>query len=172
MNARARAQLAAIGEVRKLLLREGIEHGLFGGWAVDFYASQVTREHDDVDLAVWLDDAKRVTTVLARAGFAHAPEPDEDGGTGYERGPVRVELTFLVRGEDGSARIPLRAGSVPWVERGLEGRELELDGNSCQVIGYAALVRTKSQNRGDSSDRAKDAADLAQLRRAETDPRS
>jgi hypothetical protein len=70
---RAVAQLAALADVHELLTRNGIEYWLFGGWAVDFYAGTVTRPHDDVEVA--------------------APEPDEDGGTGYEReGDERGEL--------------------------------------------------------------------------------
>jgi hypothetical protein len=172
VNERARVQLVAIGEVHELLEHEGIEHVLFGGWAVDFYAGRVTRDHDDFDLAVWSEDAERIAVLVARAGFTHSPLPDEDGGTGYERGPVRVELTLLVRGEDGSARIRLRAGDVAWVERGLNGELLELDGTACHALGYAALVRTKSADRDDLRDRAKDVSDLTRLRGVEVDPPS
>ena len=94
---RAIAQLAALAGVHELLTRNGIEYWLFGGWAVDFYAGTVTRPHDDVDVAVWLADQERIAALLTREGWAHAPEPGEDGGTGYERQGVRLELTFLVR---------------------------------------------------------------------------
>jgi putative methionine-R-sulfoxide reductase with GAF domain len=169
---RARAQLAAIGEVHELLLREGIDHWLFGGWAVDFHVRRVTRSHDDVDLAVWAAEAERIGALLERTGWTHAPEPDEDGGTGYARGPVRLELTYLVRSADGSVRIPLREGEVPWVDGSLDDELVELDGKRCHVLGYEALLRTKLRRRDDPRDGAKDAADVAELRRASADPPS
>ena len=92
----------------------GIDYWLFGGWAVDFYAGEVTRPHDDVDIAVWLDDHTRIAELLEANGWRHAPEEDEDGGTGYQRNGVRLELTFLVRDDDGEVYIPLRSGRARW----------------------------------------------------------
>jgi hypothetical protein len=103
-------QLAALASVIEALTDRGIDYWLFGGWAVDFYAGKVTRLHDDVDLAVWLEDHDHVAELLASSGWKHAPHPEEDGGTGYEHGAVRLELTFLLRGDDGAILIPLRAG--------------------------------------------------------------
>ena len=40
--------------------------GLRGGWAVDLHAGAVTREHDDIDIAVWLDDVGKAERVRAR----------------------------------------------------------------------------------------------------------
>src|SRR5919198_549125 len=111
---RARRQLSALARVTALFERDGIEYWLFGGWAVDFYARRVTREHDDLDLAVWLADLPRISKLLEGDGWVHAPEPDEDGGTGYENGGVRLELTYLVRDDRGSVFTPLRGGRAAW----------------------------------------------------------
>src|SRR5205809_2025628 len=103
-------QLVALASLHELLERSRIEYWLFGGWAVDFYAGSVTRAHDDLDIAVWLCDHARIAELLAADGWRHAPEEDEDGGTGYERDGVRLEVTFLVRGGDGNAYVPLCKG--------------------------------------------------------------
>jgi hypothetical protein len=97
-------QLAVLSQVHELLERHGIDYWLFGGWAVDFYAGSVTRAHDDVDLAVWLEDDDKIAELLGANGWRHAPEAGEDGYTGYERGPVRLELAFLACSEDGRSR--------------------------------------------------------------------
>ena len=102
MSELASQQLSALARVNDLLGAAGIAYWLFGGWAVDFYAGSVTRAHDDLDAAVWLDDLPRIAALLDGEGWHHAPEADEDGGTGYEQGAVRLELTYLVRGEDGA----------------------------------------------------------------------
>ena len=106
-------QLSALARVGSALDAAGIDYWLFGGWAVDFYAGRVTRPHSDVDLAVWRDDLPRIVELLEADGWAHAPNEDEDGGTGYEREGVRLELTFLVRDDDGRTCIALRKGPTP-----------------------------------------------------------
>jgi hypothetical protein len=45
-------QFAALAAVTEAFKRAGIEHWLFGGWAVDFYLGEITRTHDDLDLAI------------------------------------------------------------------------------------------------------------------------
>ena len=66
-------QLSALGEVTAQLDREQIAYWLFGGWGVDFHAGRITRLHDDVDLAVWLDDVPRVVELLVGSGRAVRP---------------------------------------------------------------------------------------------------
>jgi hypothetical protein len=157
----ARRQLAALAELHEQFARAEIEYRLFGGWAVDFHAGSVTRSHDDVDLAVWLDDRERIVALLERDGWTHAPEPDEDGGTGYERDGVRVELTFLVRA-NGVVSIPLRAGPVAWPDA-MDGETAELLGVTAKVVRLDVLRRTKSRPREDEGDAAKDRADFSRL---------
>ena len=45
MNTLVRAQLSAITEVLNAANELGIEVWLRGGWAMDFYLGQITREH-------------------------------------------------------------------------------------------------------------------------------
>jgi hypothetical protein len=159
----ATEQLAALARVHELLEQNGIDYWLFGGWAVDFYAGELTRAHDDVDIAVWLQDHGRIVELLEADGWNHAPYEDEDGGTGYERGGVRLELTFLVRGEDGGVSIPLRAGLVRWSAVVPERTVVELDGVRACVLPLQTLREGKSMPRDDAADAAKDRADFERL---------
>jgi hypothetical protein len=158
-------QLAALGWVGGRLDSEGIAYWLFGGWAVDFYAGLVTRPHDDVDLAVWLDDLERIAKLLESDGWRHAPAEDEDGGTGYERDAVRLELTYLTRNADGDVFIPLRDGPDPWAKGSFAEDVRELSGVRSRLITLASLKDMKSAPRDDAEDAAKDRADLAALSR-------
>jgi hypothetical protein len=106
------AQLAALVSIDGLLAARGIEYWLFGGWAVDFHAGQVSRPHDDLDLAVWLKDHDRIAALLQTDGWGHAPEEGEDGYTVYERDDVRLELAFLARAKNGDIYTPLQGR--PW----------------------------------------------------------
>jgi hypothetical protein len=165
MEELASQQLSALARVSNLLEGAGIAYWLFGGWAVDFYAGSVTRAHDDLDLAVWLADIPRIAELLQDDGWRHAPFDDEDGGTGYERGAVRLELTYLVRDGDGRIFTPLRAGRAAWSEEALAKDAGELLGVRSRLIGLASLVRGKSSPRDDPEEAVKDRADFRQLSR-------
>ena len=156
----ATSQLAALASVDALLERAGVAYWLFGGWAVDFYAGSITRSHSDVDIAVWLDALPRISALLEADGWRHAPVPDENGGTGYEREGVRLELTYLVRGEDGSVVTPLHDSEALWPEDAFATDTRELRGVHARVVSRAALTSGKSAPRDDPEDAAKDSADF------------
>jgi hypothetical protein len=148
--------------VSRQLDEAGIEYWLFGGWAVDFYAGSVTRPHDDVDIAVWLADVPRIAELLERDGWRHAPDEDEDGGTGYEHDAVRLELTYLVRERD-VVFTPVRDGRGTWSEEALGLDVGELQGVKSRLVGLEALRRGKSRPRDDPAEAAKDRADFESL---------
>ena len=75
----AEEQLDALARLSALFDREGLDYWLFGGWAVDFHAGSVTREHDDLDLAAWEKDHERIAALLLAEGWSHEPEKGEDG---------------------------------------------------------------------------------------------
>jgi Aminoglycoside-2''-adenylyltransferase len=158
-------QLSALARVNDLLGDADIAYWLFGGWAVDFYAGSVTRAHDDLDAAVWLDELPRIAALLDADGWHHAPDEHEDGGTGYERGAVRLEFTYLVRGDDGRIFTPMRNGQAAWSEEALADDVRELNGVSARLIALAPLMRGKSSPRDDPEEAAKDRADFSELSR-------
>ena len=156
-------QLSALAEVGNLLDRSGVEYWLFGGWGVDFHVGAITRDHDDIDLAVWLDDAHAIGTLLEAEGWRHAPTGGEDGGIGYERRRVRLELTFLMSDDAGRVFIPLREERVLLSETPLANDELDLLGVRSRVLSLALLKHGKSFARDDSDEAAKDNADFQAL---------
>ena len=171
-DADASAQLRALGDVVRALDDIDADYWLYGGWAVDFHAGAVTRRHSDLDLAIWLDDFSRISARLGKDGWEHRPEPDDDGGTGFVRGDVRLELVYLVRDEDGTIYTPHRGGRRGrWSEEALGADVRELNGVRAHIIGLAPLSRSKSAPRDDPADGAKDVADaevLARLLAAQT----
>ena len=153
-------QLIALAAVDALFERAGLAYWLFGGWAVDFYAGSITRPHSDVDIAIWLDDLPRIAALLEGDGWHHAPEPDEDGGTGYERAGVRLELTFLVRGDGGRVVTPLRAFEAVWPDGAFGEAVRELEAVRAHLIGLEALTRGKATPREDPVEADRDRADF------------
>jgi hypothetical protein len=157
------AQLRALGSMCELLESHRIDYWLFGGWAVDFHTGRVSRAHDDLDLAVWARDRKRIAELLAAQGWGHAPEEGEDGYTGYERDGVRLELAFIERAGDGTVYTPLEAGRGTW-PAGAFGKDVaELEGVRARVIGVGALRADKAEAHDDPRVAAKDRADLTTL---------
>jgi hypothetical protein len=156
-------QLAAIGRLHALFATHGAAYWLFGGWAVDFHVGRITRDHADIDIAVWWDDRSHVAALLAGDGWAHTPEAEEDGYTCYERVGVRLEVAFLAR--DGEhIYTPLREGRGEWPDDTFGDDVRELSGVRARMIRRAALVADKATVRADSVTAAKDAADAQVLR--------
>jgi Aminoglycoside-2''-adenylyltransferase len=156
-------QLSALDEVSKTLDGAEIDYWLFGGWAVDFYAGVITRAHDDIDLAVWLIDLPAIRSLLHKSGWRHAPDDDEDGGTGFERGHTRLELTFLVRDANGTVYIPVSDGRIEWSAEAFKSDVKELQGIRSRVIALDHLRLGKSFARDDPHDADKDRADFKVL---------
>jgi hypothetical protein len=97
--------------------------------------------------------------LLTDTGWIHAPDADEDGGTGFERDGVRLELTYLVRHDDGSIITPLRDLEARWPKGAFADETRSLGAVSAQVISLPALALGKSSSRDDPGDAAKDDAD-------------
>jgi|SRR5215207_672746 len=160
-------QLDALDGLHQDFETEGIEYWLFGGWAVDFHAGTITRQHGDLDLAIWLDDFERVATLLDGDRWVHAPDGSGPGSTAFDRGAVRLELAFLqrddVHDEPYTAIDDGRRAAWPTGAFGQDIRTLE--GVRARVIGLAALREEKTGSRDDPAAEARDREDRATLER-------
>ncbi|MEU0004763.1 hypothetical protein ABZ079_10790 [Streptomyces sp. NPDC006314] len=70
---RARRQLDLIAGVLEAAPVHGVPLWLRGGWAMDFFLGEVSRDHEDIDWFAWAPDAAVVADVLTRLG--HTPLP-------------------------------------------------------------------------------------------------
>lgn len=161
----AAQQLAALQRLHELFEESDIPYWLFGGWGVDFYAGAITRGHADLDIAVWEKDQDRLATLLIADSWTHAPEPDEDGYTGYEREAVRLEVAFLARAESGEVFTPLRNGRGLWPDGAFGIDVVELRDVRAKIITLSALKADKSASRDDPAVSAKDRLDSVILSR-------
>ena len=168
VSAAGSGQLRAIQELHEAFAERGVDYWLFGGWAVDFHAGRVTREHDDIDLAVWRADLEVVAAALEQLGWAHLPAAGEDGYTTYARQGVPLELALLARDEDGVIYTPLTDGRGEWPAGSFGETTSEVAGVRARVVGLASLVEDKSAARVDALTTAKDRHDVDVL----TQPRT
>jgi lincosamide nucleotidyltransferase A/C/D/E len=60
---------AEVARLVDLFESAGIAVWLDGGWGVDALLQEQTREHDDLDLVVELDDVPRLSDLLGREGY-------------------------------------------------------------------------------------------------------
>ena len=160
-------QLEALDKLHRRLEAEGIEYWVFGGWAVDFHVGVLTRPHDDLDLAIWLDDLGRVATLLHEDGWTHEPETAQAGSTAFARGAVRVELAFLQRDDaESEPHTPLPdGGRASWAKAAFGKDVRTLAGVRARVITLSALREEKTGARDDPVAAAKDRQDMATLAR-------
>jgi Aminoglycoside-2''-adenylyltransferase len=145
---KAEDQLSVLSHLDELFRHHGIEYWLFGGWAVDFHAGEVTRTHDDLDLAVWSHDGERVRELLTSGDWRHTPE---EGYSVYELEDLRLEVAFLDHGE--------------WPPNSFEDDVAEVAGVRASVVSLSSLRADKAVVRDDESVAAKDRADSVTLAR-------
>lgn len=165
LSGSARRQLAAIGRLSAVFEQEGIDHWLFGGWAVDFCVGHVTRAHDDIDFVVWRQDHAVIDARLTASGWQHAAVENDVIGAGYTLAGVLVELTLVVSDESGAVLLPLPEGPFVWSSEPFAGERRELAGVGSTTIPLSLLKGGKSAARDDPVDAAKDRADSAALSR-------
>jgi Aminoglycoside-2''-adenylyltransferase len=158
-------QLAAIASLADALDSRGVEYWLFGGWAVDFWVGEVTRRHDDVDVAAWRHDYDAIKAALETAGWRHTPAPDDLLGTRYRWRSVVVEFTFVETDGDGRVLLPMAEQPVVWSTEPFGDSRRELRGVSSRVVPLALLKAGKSVPREGAADAAKDRADFDSLSR-------
>jgi hypothetical protein len=161
------AQLAALDATHRLFAAAGIEHWLFGGWAVDFHVGRVTRAHGDVDLVVGTGDHAQAVTLLREAGWDERSYEHPEEGSRHERTGVRLELTVAAPAGDGTWRTPGRWIEHPWPGQPFGRTVRMLEGVACPVVELDALVALKESffDVGDARPaERRDAHDLELLR--------
>jgi hypothetical protein len=158
-------QLQAIGHLHGLLVRLGIPYWLFGGWAVDFTAGRVTREHADIDLAIWRSDLDRTARALQQEDWEVTLDSPEGGYLELRHAGLHLDLTYLVQDEStGEVYTPLPEGRGTWAEGAFGHDVAELDGVRAHVVRLDSLISDKSEDRSDPVTAMKDRADLDVLK--------
>jgi aminoglycoside-2''-adenylyltransferase len=67
-----------VATVKRLMAPYAGTWALCGGWAVDLWLGRVTREHEDIDIAVFLDEQRLFATQLA--DWRLVPHETDDAG--------------------------------------------------------------------------------------------
>jgi hypothetical protein len=169
--ARAGRQLGLIGDVVALAAELGVEVWLRGGWAMDFFLGEVTRDHVDIDWFAWVADAQVLQEGLLRRGYRRVDGARVEQQLDVARDGQELSFAWLVRGEEAGQVV---VGGGPWAGEPypagmLAGPPGRIGPVRCPIISPAAQIEIKQMMPvwvPGRPRRAKDAADVARLRAA------
>jgi hypothetical protein len=103
-------QLVLIEEVTSICRSLKIDCWLRGGWAMDFFLHQVTREHDDIDMYAWSRDGERLAGALRQAKFSEIGKHHPDEQRDFSKQGESLQVALLDLNDRGD---PVIAGG-PW----------------------------------------------------------
>ncbi|MGW2702204.1 nucleotidyltransferase domain-containing protein [Streptomyces sp. NPDC001340] len=164
-----------IAQVLEAARGHGVELWLRGGWAMDFFLGEVTRDHGDIDWFAWASDAPRLAEVLTRLGHRPVPGPPADLQLDFSKDGLDSSFTLLDR--DATGRITVAGGpwaGTPWPDGLLDAEPGRIGALEVPIVSSRAQIEIKrmmpvwdpSRPR-----RAKDVEDIARLQAALDKPR-
>ncbi|GAA3134425.1 hypothetical protein GCM10010521_20330 [Streptomyces rameus] len=163
-------QLGLIADVLEAFRGSGVPLWLRGGWAMDFFLGEVTREHGDIDWFAWAKDAPVLTDVLAPLG--HTPVPGPPAGLQLDFVKDGLESSFTLVDRDAAGRVTVAGGpwaGTPWPDGVLGTEPGRIGGLEAPIVDPRVQIEIKrmmpvwdpSRPR-----RAKDAEDIVRLEAA------
>jgi Aminoglycoside-2''-adenylyltransferase len=163
-------QLELIAETWEAAGRHGIPLWLRGGWAMDFFLGEVTREHGDIDWFARGEDAVPLAGMLV--GLGHTPVAGPPPGLQLDFVKDGLDSSFTLVDRDAAGRVVVAGGpwaGTPWPDGLLDGGTGRIGDVEAPIVGPAAQIEIKrmmpvwdpSRPR-----RAKDAEDVARLEAA------
>lgn len=126
---RADRQLRLIAEIVQVAAALRIEVWLRGGWAMDFFLGEVTRDHQDIDWFAWTADAGALAEGLLAHGCQPVPGPTPDLQLDFAKDGLDISLTLL--GRDMAGRVVVAGGpwaGAPWPEGMLDAEPGRIGG--------------------------------------------
>ncbi|MFE7477772.1 nucleotidyltransferase domain-containing protein [Streptomyces sp. NPDC057575] len=167
---RADQQLRLIAEAVEVAGALGVPVWLRGGWAMDFFLGEITRDHEDIDWFAWADDAGDLAEGLLQRGYQPVPGSPPDLQLDFVKDGLENSFTLLDR--DTAGCVVVAGGpwaGAPWPEGMLDAGSGRIGGLQCAIVSPQAQIEIKrmmpiwdpSRPR-----RTKDAEDIARLEEA------
>ncbi|MET8451607.1 aminoglycoside adenylyltransferase [Streptomyces sp. NPDC005209] len=174
MNApRADRQLAQIAEVLSMARAAGIDVWLRGGWAMDFFLGEVTRDHGDIDWFAWARGAAAPAEGLRGLGYRPVPGPPADLQLDFAENGLDSGFTLLDtdsdRDGDGHGRVVVAGGpwaGTPWPDGMLDAEPGRIGDLVAPIVAPVVQIEIKRMmpvRDPARPRRTKDAEDIARL---------
>jgi hypothetical protein len=157
--------LHVIRDMTEALTAAGVEHWLFGGWAIDFHLGMITRPHDDIDVIIWSHDRAHLSMVLQRHAFQPIVAPSSEH-LYFAKAGQWIEISFIERHHSGAIITPGRWADWPWQDGAFTAGRRQLHGVWCSVTNLACIIESKQEFQTHAPDqplRQKDRDDLAHV---------
>lgn len=144
-----------------------IDVWLRGGWAMDFFLGEVSRDHADVDWFAWARDAAVIRSALVGAGWQQVGDAPVQQQLDVIRNDHEMSFGWLAR--DDADQVVVAGGpwaGEPWPAGMLDGVLARIGEVSCRVINPSAQIEIKQMMPvwvPGRPRRAKDAQDVARL---------
>ncbi|MGW2250077.1 nucleotidyltransferase domain-containing protein [Kitasatospora sp. NPDC001660] len=167
---RSTRQLRLIAETVRIAEGVGVGVWLRGGWAMDFFLGEATRDHEDVDWFAWAKDAPALTAALLRSG--HEPLPGPPAGQQLDFLKDGEESSFALLDRDAAGRVVVAGGpwaGEPWPQGMLDGPPGRIGEVRCRIVNARAQIEIKRMMPvwvPGRPRRPKDAEDIARLEAA------
>ncbi|MFF7458162.1 nucleotidyltransferase domain-containing protein [Kitasatospora sp. NPDC008115] len=167
---RADGQLAQIAETVGLARRLGAFVWLRGGWAMDFFLGEQTRDHEDVDWFAPAADAAALAAGLRGLGYRPLAGGPPEQQLDFAKDGLESSFALVDPTPDG--RVLVAGGpwaGTAWPDGLLDGPPGRLGGLVCPIVAPRAQIEIKRMMPvwdPRRPRRAKDAEDVARLREA------
>ncbi len=159
--------LHVIRDMTDALTAAGIDHWLFGGWAIDFHLGMITREHNDIDLIIWSHDRAYLSVVLQIHAFQLKATPNPEH-LYFEKAGQQIEVSFIERTCSGEIITPGRWADWPWPSDAFMAGRRQLHGIWCPVTSLESVIESKKEFQAHAPEqplRQKDQDDLEHVQR-------
>lgn len=167
---RAGRQLQVISDVLTIASQNAADVWLRGGWAMDFFLGQVTRDHKDIDWFAWVKDAPVLTGALLATGYRQVPGPPPELGLDLVSADGGLDLQLQWIGTDAAGHVVVPAGPYAgerWPAGMLEWGAGRIGSLRSPIISPLAQIEIKEMMPvwvPRFLRRPKDAEDIARLR--------
>jgi len=148
--------MSAIDVVEVLDVLEAADVAVFldGGWGVDALIGAQTREHDDLDVHLSLEDSPRAEALLLAAGFARMDGGREANYVLRDVADRRVDIHTMTIDATGGGDYELADGSTwVWPSRSfsgvgsIAGRRVRCLSPRAQVLGHTGYELSDTDRR-------------------------
>ena len=167
-------QLALLQEILEVCESRAIPIWVRGGWAVDFALGQITREHEDIDLFAWAQDAERLVESLEQAGFTPVAEPPPEAQRDFTKEEESIQVALLGLREGGEVIVAGGpAQGAPWPAGMLGSHRGQIGKIACPIVNPLVQIELKERYpvwRPELPRLTKHASDIARLREHLTAP--
>lgn len=144
ISASTATQLELLREIRDALADAGVHWWLFGGWAMDAHAGEVTRDHADIEIFLWIDDAEAACSALVQAGYARWAGLYPEECVPFTKAGQEIGLWYITANEEGQIVTPGRWADWPWYPGSFDGPEGRIGDLALPVVSLDGLLDTKT----------------------------